>query len=107
MRFQPVRGLPLTPLFQAYVRQTTKKGVSMRISSALLIGTSMLAVAAPAFAQTGQEAAAQAANEAAGPHDQGAIIITAQKRLSTVQDTPFSVNAQTQADIQRANANTL
>jgi iron complex outermembrane receptor protein len=79
----------------------------MRISSALLIGTSALAFAAPAFAQTGQEAAAQAANQAAEPGDQGAIIITAQKRASTVQDTPFSVNAQTQADIQRANASTL
>jgi len=79
----------------------------MRISSALLIGTSALAFAVPAFAQTGQEAAAQAANQAAEPGDQGAIIITAQKRASTVQDTPFSVNAQTQADIQRANANTL
>src|SRR4051794_35726388 len=75
----------------------------MRISSALLIGTSALAFAAPAFAQTGQEAAAQAA----GANDPGAIIITAQKRASTVQDTPFSVNAQTQADIQRANAQSL
>src|SRR3982751_5127089 len=79
----------------------------MRISSALLIGTSALAFAAPAFAQTGQEAAAQAANQAAGANDPGAIIITAQKRASTVQDTPFSVNAQTQADIQRAHAQTI
>ena len=79
----------------------------MRISAALLIGTSALAFAAPAFAQTGQEAAAQAANQARQAGDQGAIIITAQKRASTVQDTPFSVNAQTQADIQRANAQSL
>ena len=79
----------------------------MRISSALLIGTSALAFAAPAFAQTGQEAAAQAANQAAEPADQGAIIITAQKRASTVQDTPFSVNAQTQEAIQRANAQNI
>ena len=75
----------------------------MRISAALLIGTSALAFAAPALAQTGPEATAQAAE----PADQGAIIITAQKRASTVQDTPFSVNAQTQADIQRANAQSL
>ena len=39
----------------------------MRISSALLLGTSALAFAAPAFAQTGQEAAAQAATEAPDP----------------------------------------
>ena len=79
----------------------------MRISAALLIGTSAIAFAAPAFAQTGQEAAAQAANQATEPADQGAIVITAQKRASTVQDTPFSVNAQTQADIQRANAQSI
>src|SRR5262245_7854801 len=79
----------------------------MRISAALLIGTSAFAFAAPALAQTGQEAAAQPANQAAAPADEQAIIVTATKRASTVQDVPFSVNAQTQADIQRANASTI
>ena len=84
----------------------------MRFSAALLIGTSVLAVAAPAAAQTTPEQTAQAVNPpptappTAGP-EEGAIIVTATKRASTVQEVPFSVNAQTQQDIERAHAQTL
>src|SRR5689334_10142337 len=80
----------------------------MRYSTALLIGTSVIAFAVPASAQTGQEQAAQAANQQPVAQTSGDdIIITATKRASTVQEVPFSVNAQTQQDIERAHAQTL
>ncbi len=84
----------------------------MRISATLLISTSAFAFAVPAVAQTSQEATAQASNQATQttvptPYEEQAIIVTATKRASTVQEVPFSINAQTQADIQRANAQTI
>ena len=79
----------------------------MRFSSALLIGTSILAVAAPVAAQSTQEDVAQAANQPPATEANADIIVTATKRASRVQDVPFSINAQTQEDIQRANASTI
>src|SRR5687767_3973855 len=78
----------------------------MRTTSILLIGTAAAAFATPSFAQTTPEEIAQAATPPEATQEQE-IIVTATKRASRVQDVPFSINAQTQEDIQRANATTL
>ncbi len=66
----------------------------------LSIGMSALAIAlasTPAFAQT--------ADEEEG--DGNDIVVTATLRDTTLQDVPFSINAQTGEDLARANATTL
>ena len=74
---------------------------SQRITSRaalLLAGCGLTAMAAPA-------ALAQEAEQTA--IDENVIIVTATKRASTIQDVPFSINAQTQEDIQRSGAGNL
>ena len=63
----------------------------------LFAGISMLAVAAPAMAQDA------AAEETTGND----IVVTATKRNETIQDVPFSINAQTAADIEKSGSNSL
>ncbi|MFN3389191.1 MAG: TonB-dependent receptor [Allosphingosinicella sp.] len=70
--------------------------------NALLAGTSLaasLAAASPALAQTETGGAAVQEEET--------IIVTATKRETTLLEVPFSINAQTEEDIQRSGASTI
>ncbi|WP_426165056.1 TonB-dependent receptor [Sandarakinorhabdus sp. DWP1-3-1] len=69
---------------------------------ARLSATTALAalLAAPVLAQTTDQGLAAA-------EDSDTIVVTATKRASDLQDVPFSINAQTQADIQRSGATTI
>ena len=64
---------------------------------ALLTGSALAMVAAPVAAQEVEETES----------DSQVIIVTATKRDQAIQDVPFSINAQTQEDIQKSGANTL
>ena len=67
-----------------------------------------IAAASPANAQTEAEQAAQAADEAADEAgDDSTIYVTATKRETTLLEVPFSINAQTEEDIQRLGAGTI
>ncbi|MEN3971100.1 TonB-dependent receptor [Sphingomicrobium sp. XHP0235] len=70
------------------------------------VASAALFAATPALAQSTEEAEAQAANQ---PDDDepDTIIVTAIKRAVNLQDIPFSIDAQTQEDIERANASTV
>ncbi|MDQ8755771.1 TonB-dependent receptor [Sphingosinicella sp. LHD-64] len=66
---------------------------------AMLAATSLIAIGA---------ATPAAAQETAQPVDEeGTIVVTATLRETSLLDVPFSINAQTEEDIRRANANTI
>lgn len=64
---------------------------------ALLLGSGFALLSVPLAAQ----------DESADPVGGNVIVVTATKRNATIQDVPFSINAQTQEDIQRSGAATL
>jgi len=69
----------------------------------LLAGTASAFWASPALAQQNTSGSADSAESASG----NVIIVTATKRDTTIQDVPFSINAQTQEAIQKSGAVTL
>ena len=73
---------------------------------AALLAALLVASAAPALAQT-QSASTQGTNAQPASTETGEIIVTATKRSESLERVPFSINAQTQADIERSNATTL
>jgi len=69
-----------------------------------IISFAACAVATPALAQVAPADDAQQAEPAADGND---IVVTANKRSTTIQNVPFSINAQTAEDIRRSGATTL
>ena len=64
--------------------------------AALLSGSAIALAATPALAQ-----------DVDMEDDERVIVVTATKRAQSIQDVPFSINAQTQEDIQKSGATTL
>jgi len=89
-------------------RLWNRNGVGKAVFMTGVSFAACLAAASPAYGQTESEQAAQAANEAAEEvGDDSTIYVTATKRETTLLEVPFSINAQTEKDIQRLGAGTI
>ncbi|HEX8513127.1 MAG TPA: TonB-dependent receptor [Allosphingosinicella sp.] len=89
-------------------RLWNRDGVSKAVFMAGASLAACLTAASPAHAQTEAEQSAQAANDAAeAADDDTTIYVTATKRETTLLEVPFSINAQTEEDIQRLGAGTI
>ncbi|HVQ09989.1 MAG TPA: TonB-dependent receptor, partial [Allosphingosinicella sp.] len=75
------------------------RSISRRAAAAAAVSLLALAASTPAFAQNEPAAAA--------PEGDQEIVVTATKRETSLLDVPFSINAQTEAMIQRSGANTI
>jgi iron complex outermembrane recepter protein len=80
-----------------------------RKASVLGCAVSLIALASPALAQEDpqQQANTTDAQPSTVEDDEENIIVTATLRETSLLDVPFSINAQTEEDIQRAAANTI
>jgi len=88
-------------------RLWNRNGVGKAVFLAGASFAACIAAASPARAQTEAEQEAQAANEASEASDDATIYVTATKRETTLLEVPFSINAQTEEDIQRLGAGTI
>jgi outer membrane receptor protein involved in Fe transport len=70
-----------------------------RAASLAAVSVLALAIATPAFAQN--------EGQTAEPEGETEIVVTATKRETSLLEVPFSINAQTEAMIQRSGANTI
>lgn len=82
--------------------RTPNARAAKRLRTALLATCAFALGATPAVAQDADEESASDA-----PARGNVIVVTATKRNQTIQDIPFSINAQTQEDIQRSGSVTL
>ena len=87
-------------------RLWNRNGVSKAVFMAGASFAACLAAASPAYGQTEAEQAAQAATKRPRKEDE-TIVVTATKRETTLLEVPFSINAQTEEDIQRLGAGTI
>src|SRR3990167_11021905 len=82
-------------------REDTTMANPARIRRILLSSVASLVIATPALAQSADEAQAEDASTG------NEIVVTATKRAQTIQEVPFSVNAQTAADIEKTGASSI